>query len=92
MVLGSRHGSTGDRLDPALLTNGLQWVLAFARGATLVEIAADGSPAPSLATEWEASADAKTWTFTLRPGVEFHSGKTLSADDVIASINYHRRA
>ena len=91
MVLGSRHGSTSDSLDPGLLTNGLQWTLAFARGATLTEIVADGSAAPSLASEWEASPDARTWTFTLRDGVEFHDGKTLTPDDVIASLDYHRR-
>ena len=59
MTLGSRHGSTSDSLDPALLTNGLQWAIAFARGATLTEIGVDGQPAPSLATSWEASPDAR---------------------------------
>jgi peptide/nickel transport system substrate-binding protein len=32
----------------------------------------------------------KTWVFNLRKGVEFHNGKTLTADDVIATFNYHR--
>ena len=32
----------------------------------------------------------KTWTFKLRKGVEFHTGKTLEAEDVIHSINVHR--
>ena len=90
MILGSRHGSTSDSLDPGLLTNGLQWTLAFARGATLSEIAADGAAVPSLASEWEASPDARIWTFKLRDGVEFHNGKTLAPEDVIASIDYHR--
>ena len=90
MVLGSRHGSTSDSLDPALLTNGLQWAIAFARSATLTEIDVDGRPAPSLATSWEASPDARTWTFALRSGVEFHNGKPLTPEDVIASIAYHR--
>ena len=43
-----------------------------------------------LAESWEASADAATWTFKLRSGVEFHNGKTMTAEDVIASINHHR--
>ena len=92
MILGSRHGATSDSLDPGLLTNGLQWTLGFARGATLTEIGADGSAQPSLASEWEASADARTWTIRLRDGVEFHSGKTLTPADVIASLDHHRSA
>lgn len=40
---------------------------------------------PNLATEF-TSKDAKTWTIRLRRGVEFHNGKTLTADDVVWSI------
>jgi peptide/nickel transport system substrate-binding protein len=41
---------------------------------------------PLLAESIEPSTDATTWTLTLRKGVTFHNGKTLTADDVIASI------
>ena len=34
--------------------------------------------------------DAKTWVFNLRQDIEFHNGKTLDANDVIATIDYHR--
>ena len=37
---------------------------------------------PGLAEEWGASDDAKTWTFKIRKGVEFHNGKELTAEDV----------
>ena len=37
---------------------------------------------PSLATEWKTSGDGKTYTFTLRKGVKFHSGNTFSCADV----------
>jgi len=40
---------------------------------------------PSLATSWEM-VDATTWRFRLRPGVRFHDGTTLGADDVVFSI------
>ena len=43
-----------------------------------------------LAESWTASDDATQWTFKLRSGVEFHNGKTMDADDVVASINHHR--
>ncbi|OZB80041.1 MAG: ABC transporter substrate-binding protein, partial [Microbacterium sp. 14-71-5] len=32
---------------------------------------------PLLATSWKSSDDGRTWTFTLRDGVKFHSGRTL---------------
>ena len=55
----------------------------------LTEVAADGSLQGELAESWEASADAKTWTFNLRSGVTFHNGKAFGADDVIESLQMH---
>ncbi len=40
---------------------------------------------PWLATSWER-AGPLTWVFHLRPGVRFHDGKTLTAEDVAWSI------
>jgi len=39
-----------------------------------------------LATKWSVSADGKTYTFELRPGVKFASGNALSAEDVVYSL------
>ena len=87
---GMGHGSTSDSLDPATTENDFmifgsnQW-----RGSlTLVE--SDGSLGPDVASDWEASKDAKTWSFNLIKGLEFHNGKSVTADDIIASINHHR--
>jgi peptide/nickel transport system substrate-binding protein len=33
-----------------------------------------------------SSTNGKVWTIRLRPGIEFHNGKTLTADDVVYSI------
>ncbi len=41
---------------------------------------------PDLATSWAVSADGKTYTFTLRPGVKFASGNPLGAEDVVFSL------
>ena len=42
----------------------------------------DGSFKPGLADKWDVSADGKTYTFTLKTGVKFHSGKDFTAEDV----------
>lgn len=90
--IGTNHGQTTDNLDPALLFNGCQWMIAYGVRNTLTQIEAGPKLGPCLATEWEPNANATRWIFTLRDGVEFHDGKTLSIDDVIASINHHRGA
>ena len=46
---------------------------------------------PELAESYD-SADATTWQFNLRQGVEFHNGKTMDANDVMASVTHHRGA
>ena len=44
---------------------------------------------PALAERWE-SPDALTWRFRLRPGVRFHDGRALTAEDVVASLERAR--
>ena len=43
-------------------------------------------PVPDLATSFTASADAKTYTFTLRKGVTFANGDPVTASDVVYSL------
>ena len=46
---------------------------------------------PDLAESWQHSEDAKTWTFTLRRGVQFHDGYgELTAEDVVYSLDRAR--
>jgi len=40
------------------------------------------TPRPLLATAWRGSADGRTFTLTLRPGVRFASGNALTSADV----------
>jgi ABC-type transport system substrate-binding protein len=37
---------------------------------------------PGLCTKWEASPDARTWTFYLRRGVRWSDGEPFNADDL----------
>jgi peptide/nickel transport system substrate-binding protein len=41
---------------------------------------------PLLAESWESSENGLTWTFTLRDGVTFHTGRDLTAEAAKASI------
>jgi ABC-type transport system substrate-binding protein len=40
---------------------------------------------PGLAEKWSPNADLTEWTFNLRKGVKFFSGKELDANDVVAT-------
>jgi peptide/nickel transport system substrate-binding protein len=66
------------------------WTVNYMIHNNLTEKGADGRLVPELAENWEASDDATEWVFDLRKGVEFHNGKTLDSEDVIASLNHHR--
>ncbi len=88
--LGLSGGSTTDSLDPATIPDAVPQSVNWSLRNNLVEISADGKPAPELAESWESTPDASQWTFKLRKGVEFHNGKTLDAQDVVESINHHR--
>jgi len=76
--LDIRHTS-GAALDQALVDNVYQGLVTRNGddGNTIV---------PELATDWKVSADGLTYTFTLRPGVTFHDGSALTADDVVTSL------
>jgi peptide/nickel transport system substrate-binding protein len=88
--LGLAGANTSDTWDSR--THSDNYMINMGAGCvfeTLTEVASDGSLRGELAESWEATADAKTWTFTLRKGVKFHNGKSFGADDVIASMQMH---
>jgi peptide/nickel transport system substrate-binding protein len=90
LTAGMGGANTSDSWDGR--THSDIFMIASAHGTVfdcLTEVGADGTLKGELAESWEASADAKTWTFNLRKGVTFHNGKSFGADDVIASLNMH---
>ncbi|MEE1576006.1 MAG: ABC transporter substrate-binding protein, partial [Deltaproteobacteria bacterium] len=88
--LGYGYGSTTDSLDPGTSENGMTQGIHKCYGNLLFDTENTGELAGDLVESYEGSNGAKTWVLDLRRGVEFHNGKTLDADDVIATINYHR--
>lgn len=88
---GLAHGSATDTLDPASWPDTFsQTAFGGAMSNSLTEVDAKGEVRPELAESFEPSDGAKTWVFKLRKGVTFHDGKSLTAEDVIASLQHHR--
>lgn len=46
----------------------------------------EGDLTPAIASDYKVSEDRLTYTFTLRDGVKFHNGDTVTAEDVVYSI------
>lgn len=61
-------------------------IRGFALYAKLWEWSAQMTPDLALAESAEVTPDASSWTIRLRQGLEFHHGKTITADDLIFSI------
>jgi len=74
-------------IDPVTIADngGLTMLLQGAEFLSVLQ--PDLTLKPVLAESWTHNADGSVWTFKLRSGVKFHSGGTLVADDVIASID-----
>lgn len=71
-------------LDPMVANNYEDWwstgLLLFNQ---LYTVDRDAKLQPVLAADWpKISADGTTYTFSLRPGVKFHNGREMTADDV----------
>ncbi|MEM3630346.1 MAG: ABC transporter substrate-binding protein, partial [Nitrososphaerota archaeon] len=63
------------RMDPMLITDVPTATIAYQIFDFLVRYNHETKQyEPGLAISWEASEDAKTWTFKLRKGVKFHDG------------------
>jgi peptide/nickel transport system substrate-binding protein len=82
-VLGYEWSGEKQSMDPADMESGDDAYHVFAVYNRLLDVDDNGKLIPELATEWSSSPDGLTWTFKLRDGVKFHSGKDLTAADVV---------
>jgi peptide/nickel transport system substrate-binding protein len=80
---GLSGGTSTDTLDPLTWENLVDGARCFALYDSLVAFDKNALPQLSLAQEFEPNANATEWTVRLRPGITFHDGRPLTADDVI---------
>jgi oligopeptide transport system substrate-binding protein len=76
-------GNDPATLDPARISDMYALSVSQQLFDGLVQFDQTLSIMPALAQHWKASRDGLTWTFTLRKGVKFHSGREVTADDVV---------
>lgn len=79
-------GSDPPTLDPALMsdTSAANYVVEIFSG--LVTLDRNLNIVPDLAETWDISPDGKTYTFKLRKGAKFHSGREVTAQDFKFSL------
>ncbi len=80
--------STADTLDPAKASLSTDYVRCCSFYSRLTFLDEAGLVQMELADTIETD-DAQTWQVRLKPGVLFHDGKTLNAEDVVYSLKRH---
>ncbi|MGG0719503.1 ABC transporter substrate-binding protein [Robertmurraya massiliosenegalensis] len=74
-------------LDSAMTVSQVALDIAGNIFETLYTLNEDYEPTPMLAESADISEDGKKYTFKLREGVQFHNGKEMTSEDVVASMN-----
>lgn len=70
------------RLDPAMTTALVESNVELQIFEGLTRLDDDDVPQPALAESWDISPDGKTYTFHLRPGIEWSDGTPITAGDI----------
>jgi len=79
-----RFGMRDDSIGLDTHRNFIYFVSQPMAGLTggLLDFNSKMEPVAAVATEWDTTADLKTWTFKLRRGTEFHNGETIDAQAI----------
>jgi peptide/nickel transport system substrate-binding protein len=74
---------------PGLIT---PFMMMYAIHDALAKAMPGNPTAPALAESWQISPDGRVYDFTLRKGVKFHNGDTLTSEDVKFSFERYKGA
>ncbi len=72
-------------LNPLQISGPSEYIAIDMLFSGLLRMGQDMKPAPDLALDYTSDAEAKVFTFRLRPGVTFHDGTPFTAADVVAT-------
>ena len=72
--------------DPARGPSGMSHVVIEQVYSTLLNLDENAKPYAGIAESWSPAEDGLSWTFKLRPGLTFHNGEALTAEDVVFSF------
>jgi peptide/nickel transport system substrate-binding protein len=87
--IATDYSGSEESFDPTKMDNATDAQRSYQVYNRLCNLDRNMRLVPNLATSWESKPGAKEWTFVLREGVEFHNGKTFTAEDVIYAIGEH---
>ena len=73
-------------LDPATGNDYTQFLANINMYDNLLTQKPDGSVIPNLSNKWSISSDGLTYVFNIASGVKFHNGDTMTANDVVFSM------
>lgn len=76
-----------DSLDPNVAVSAGTQEILFNVYEGLYKPDSDGNLVPAVASDCVISEDGLVYTFTLREGVKFHNGNTVTVEDVVYSMN-----
>src|SRR6185295_2593225 len=86
-VLKAAFAADPAGFDPVRGPSGMSHVVIEQVYSTLMALDPDANPYPELAESYEQSPDGLEFKFKLRPGIKFHNGDELTAEDVKFSFD-----
>ena len=73
-------------LNPLAHISGAEWMATRWLYSNLTRLTPKRDVVPDLAESWTGGDGGRVWTFKLRRGVQFHVGREVVADDVVATM------